>query len=238
MSLRLENRVALVTGGTGALGRAVVRRLLSAGAAVHTTWVVEREVEELRAFLGDTAEKVGMHKADATDRNDMERVVSAVVKRDGRLDVLAALVGGFTAGPLADTSVEDFEKMLALNATTAFAAARACVPRMRERKHGRIVLVGAVPALDRGAKEMAAYSASKAAVVNLMESLSKELVADHITVNAVVPTTIDTPANRASMPDADTSAWLTPDEIAEVIGFLASDAGGIVTGTAVRLRKG
>ncbi|MEX1051703.1 MAG: SDR family oxidoreductase, partial [Gemmatimonadales bacterium] len=159
-------------------------------------------------------------------------------KRDDRLDVLAALVGGFATGPLTDTSVEDFEKMLSLNATTAFAAARACVPRMRERKHGRIVLVGAVPALDRGAKEMSAYSASKAAVVNLMESLSKELVADHITVNAVVPTTIDTPANRASMPDADTSTWLTPDEIAEVIGFLASDAGGIVTGTAVRLRKG
>ena len=238
MSLRLENRVALVTGGTGALGRAVVRRLLAAGAAVHTTWVVEREVDELRAFLGDSADKVGMHKANVTDAGDLERVVSAAIKRDGRLDVLAALVGGFAMNPLVDTAPEAWEKMLAMNATSAFMAARACVPRMRERKNGRIVLVGAAPAVELGGAGMAAYAASKAAVMNLVYSLAAELGTDRITVNAVVPSVIDTPANRKAMPDADTSTWLTPDEIAEVIGFLASDAGGIVTGTAVRLKKG
>lgn len=238
MSLRLENRVALVTGGTGALGRAVVRRLLAAGAAVHTTWMMEREADDVRTFLGDSADKVGMHKGNVTDAGDLERIVAAVVKRDGRLDVLAALVGGFAMNPLTETPPETWEKMLALNATSAFMAARACVPKMRERQGGRIVLVGAAPAVELGGTGMAAYAASKAAVMNLMYSLAQELGPDHITVNAVIPSTIDTPANRKAMPDADTAAWLTPDEIAEVIGFLASDAGGVVTGTAVRLRKG
>lgn len=238
MSLRLENRVALVTGGTGALGRAVIRRLMAAGAAVHTTWVAEREVEELRAFLGDSADKVGMHKADVTDADDMARVVTAVVKRDARLDILAALVGGFANGGLTDTTPETWDRMIAMNATAAWVAARAVVPRMRDRGAGSIVLVGAAPALEFGGREMAAYAASKAAVVNLTYSLAKELGPDHITVNAVVPSTIDTPANRKSMPDADTTKWLTPDEIAEVVGFLSSSAGAIVTGTAVRLKKG
>ena len=238
MSLRLENRVALVTGGTGALGRAVVRRLLVAGAAVHTTWVTEREVDELRAFLGDAAEKVGMHKCDVTDADDLERVVNACVRRDGRLDILAALVGGFAMSPIVEAPPEMWTRMVKLNATSAFLAARAVVERMRERRHGRIVLVGAAPAVELGAPDMAAYAASKAAVVNLVYSLARELGPDRITVNAIIPSTIDTPANRSAMPDADTSTWLDPDEVAEVIGFLGSDAGGIVTGTAVRLKKG
>lgn len=238
MSLRLENRVALITGGTGSLGRAVVRRLLAAGAAVHTTWVVEREVDELRTFLGDAADKVGMHKADVTDADHMERVAAAVVRRDSRLDVLASLVGGFAMSPLTDTGTDTWDRMLAINATSAFVAARACVPRMRDRKSGRIVLVGAAPAVELGGAGMAAYAASKAAVVNLVHALARELGPDHITVNAVVPSVIDTPANRKAMPDADTANWLAPDEVAEVIGFLASEAGGIVTGTAIRLGKG
>jgi NAD(P)-dependent dehydrogenase (short-subunit alcohol dehydrogenase family) len=230
--------VALVTGGSGALGRAVVRRLLHAGCAVHITWVAEREVEELKRFLGDAADKVGMHKADVTDADDLERVVTNVLKAHSRLDVLAALVGGFAAAPLADTDPGTWEKMLALNATSAFLAARATAPRMRDRRHGRIILVGAAPAIELGGKDMSAYAASKAAVINLTYSLARELGSDGITVNAVVPSIIDTPANREAMPDANHATWLAPDEIAEVIGFLATDSAAVVTGTALRLRKG
>jgi NAD(P)-dependent dehydrogenase (short-subunit alcohol dehydrogenase family) len=127
--------------------------------------------------------------------------------------------------------------MLALNATSTFLCAREAVKCMRPRG-GRIVTVAAVPAVTRGAANLSAYSAAKAAVLNLTQSLSKELVGDGITVNAIVPSTIDTPANRAAMPDADPSAWLEPAAIAEVVLWLAGESAGIVTGTAVMLSRG
>jgi NAD(P)-dependent dehydrogenase (short-subunit alcohol dehydrogenase family) len=128
--------------------------------------------------------------------------------------------------------------MMAMNATSAFLCCKYAAPFLKASGSGRIVNVAAQPALGRGASNMSAYSASKTAVLNLTYSLSQELVRDGITVNAIVPSTIDTPANRASMPDADRSTWLAPEAIAGVIAFLASDAAGIVTGTAVNLSLG
>lgn len=237
MSLRLENRVAVVTGGTGALGRAVVRRLLSAGASVHATYRESHEADALRSYLGDAAAKVTLHEVDLTREKKLRDLYADVARKDKRFDVLANIAGGFGAGTIEDTSLEEWERMFAMNATTAFVSCRAAVPHMRERRAGRIVNVASGPALHRGAAGMSAYAASKAAVLNLTYSLAQELAPDGITVNAIVPSILDTPANRKAMPDADTATWLRTEEIAEVVGFLASAAGGIVTGSALNLER-
>lgn len=221
----LERHVALVTGGTGALGRAVVRRLLAEGADVHVTWHSRGELDDFRNYLGEDAEQVVLHEADVTDPDS----VAALFGELNRLDALANVVGGFAMGSLEDTTPKAWHHMMNLNATSAFLCASA---------RGRIVNVASGPALARGAANMSAYAAAKAAVLNLTYSLSKELGKDRITVNAIVPSVIDTPANREAMPDADRSSWLAPEEIAEVIAFLVSDAAEIVTGTAVNLQKG
>ena len=231
----LANRVALITGGTGALGRAVVKRFVDDGAQVHVSWVVAREADELKAFLGADAGLVRLHEADVSDASAVQRLMAEVGRR---LGILANLVGGFSYASLDDTDPATWQKMLAMNATSAFLCCKYAVPHMRAGGFGRIVNVAAAPALGRGAASMSAYSASKSAVLNLTYSLSQELVRDGITVNAIVPSTIDTPANRAAMPQADRSTWLAPADLAGVITFLASEAAGIVTGTAVNLSLG
>jgi NAD(P)-dependent dehydrogenase (short-subunit alcohol dehydrogenase family) len=237
MSESFTGRTAVVTGGTGALGRAVVAALLARGAEVHVTWVVEREVAELREHL-DGAARLRLHRADVTDAKAVEELMNDVAGAAGRLDVLANIVGGFAFGRIEETDPATWHRMLALNATSAFLSCRYAVPHMRARRWGRIVNVAAGPALGRGAAKMSAYAAAKSAVLNLTYSLSAELVGDGITVNAIVPSTIDTPANREAMPNADRSTWLDPAEMAEVVAYLVSDAGAIVTGTAVNLSRG
>jgi NAD(P)-dependent dehydrogenase (short-subunit alcohol dehydrogenase family) len=238
MAKGFEGRSVLVTGGTGALGTAVVQAFADAGAWVTASWVVERERDALWEEVGASAENVKLEQADVTDPDAVAALCAAAAKPTGRLDVLAQLVGGFASAPIDETDPKTWHKMLALNATSTFVCAREAVKRMRPHRSGRIVTVAAGPAVNRGAAGMSAYAASKAAVLNLTQSLSKELVADGITVNAIVPTTIDTPANRNSMADADTSTWLAPQAIADVILWLAGESAGIVTGNAVLLSRG
>jgi NAD(P)-dependent dehydrogenase (short-subunit alcohol dehydrogenase family) len=234
----LTDRTALITGGTGALGKAVVRRFLDEGAAVHVSWVVPREVEDLKSHLGADVSRVRLHQADVSDAAAVERLAKDVTGSKGSLHVLANLVGGFASAPLDQTDPATWQKMLAMNATSAFLCCKYAVPYMRAAGWGRIVNVAAAPALGRGAANMSAYAASKSAVLNLTYSLSQELVRDRITVNAIVPSIMDTPANRAAMPDADRSGWLAPDDVAGVIAFLAGETAAIVTGTAVNLSLG
>lgn len=234
----LAGRGVLVTGGTGALGTAVVQAFADAGASVTVSWVSERERDALLAGLGLAVDRVQVEQADVTDPESVAALCAAAARPTGRLEVLAQLVGGFAYGPIGETEPATWHKMLALNATSAFLCAREAAKWMRPQRWGRIVTVAAVPAVDRGAANMSAYAASKAAVLNLTQSLAQELVAHGITVNAIVPTTIDTPANRNAMPDADRSTWLPPAAIAETILWLAGDAAGIVTGTSVMLSRG
>jgi NAD(P)-dependent dehydrogenase (short-subunit alcohol dehydrogenase family) len=238
MPQRVAGKGVLVTGGTGALGTAVVETFVDAGAHVTVSWVAERERDALLTELGSAAERVRLEQADVTDPDSVAALCAAAAKRTGQLDVLVQLVGGFAFAPIGETDPKTWQKMIALNATSTFLCAREAVGIMRPHGRGRIVTVAAVPAVERGAANMAAYAAAKAAALNLTQSLSKEVVTDGITVNAIAPSIIDTPANRKAMPDADTSTWLAPPAIAEVILWLASESAGIVTGSVVMLSRG
>jgi NAD(P)-dependent dehydrogenase (short-subunit alcohol dehydrogenase family) len=234
----LAGRAVLITGGTGALGGSVVHAFAAARAHVTVSWLVERERDELKKTLRRSGDGVRLEQADVTNPDAVARLCASAAQPSGRLDVLVQLVGGFAFAPITETDPETWHKMIALNATSTFLCARQAIRLMRPNGWGRIVTVAAVPAVARGAANMSAYAAAKAAVLNLTQSLAKEVVGDGITVNAIVPTTIDTPANRAAMPDADMSTWLAPAAMAEVILWLAGDAAGIVTGTAIMLSRG
>jgi len=238
MEFGLKGRSVLVTGGTGALGGPVVLAFAGAGAQVTASWVVEKERDELASLLRGSAGSVRLERADVTDPDAVTGLCAAAARSTGRLDVLVQLVGGFAYAPIHETDPGTWHRMIALNATSTFLLAREAVKLMRPHRRGRIITVAAVPAVARGAANMTAYAAAKAAGLNLTQSLSKEVVGDGITVNAVVPTTIDTPANRKAMPDADTSTWLPPAAMAQVLLWLAGDSAGIVTGTAVMLSRG
>ncbi len=234
----LADRIALVTGATGALGRAVVRRLLAGGARVHATWRRERERADFASSLGKDAAAVMLYEADLAVPAEVSRLFDALAADAGRLDVLACIAGGFTAGPIEETTPAAWDRMIAINATSVFLCCRAALPLLRNaRDRGRIVTVAARPALERGAANMSAYAASKAAVLTLTYALAKELVGEGITVNAIVPSILDTPANRAAMPAADTASWLPPEQVADVVAFLAGERAGLVTGSAINLAR-
>ena len=218
----------LVAGGTGALGGAVLRELLDAGHPVTATWVVERERDRVQADLGDH-ERLALVQADLMDP---DAVRSAVESVDG-LGAVVNLVGGFSSGPrVHETDPDDWEKLLRLNLRPGFLLARAAMPRLVERGGGAYVGVSARPALNPfpGA---AAYVTGKAAVLAFVRALDADYRADGIRANAILPSVIDTPANRESQPDADHSKWVQPSEIAKVIRFLASDDSAVTSGAAI-----
>jgi NAD(P)-dependent dehydrogenase (short-subunit alcohol dehydrogenase family) len=213
----------LVAGGTGALGAAVVRELLGAGYAVSATWIVEKERERLES------EPVRLVRADLFDAAAAGAAVAAVED----LEAVVNLVGGFSEGPLVhETDPEDFARMVGLNVTPAFMLARAAMPRLLERGGGAFVGVSARAAL-RPFPGAAGYVTGKAAVLAFIQALDAEYRRHGIRCNAILPSVIDTPANRASQPDADHSRWVRPEEIASVVRFLVSDDSGPTSGAAI-----
>jgi NAD(P)-dependent dehydrogenase (short-subunit alcohol dehydrogenase family) len=213
----------LVAGGTGYLGSAVVRELLSSGFEVAATWIVESERERL------VSEPVELIEADLFD----PAAVDAAVARVGDLEAVANLVGGFADGPrVHETDPEDFARLMRLNVTPAFLLARAAMPRLIERGGGAFVGVSARTAL-RPYPGAAAYATSKAAVLALIQALDVEYRREGVRCNAILPSVIDTPANREAQPDADHSKWVAPEEIARVVRFLVSADSAPTSGAAV-----
>jgi NAD(P)-dependent dehydrogenase (short-subunit alcohol dehydrogenase family) len=217
----MKGKVVLITGGAGALGQTVVPAFVSTGASV---------------ILGDRTPVqmpgITALKADFTDHTQVRNLVDEVIRTSGRLDALINLVGGFATGRLVETDVSLWQRMLTMNLTSAFLLSQAVLPFMLQHGQGRIVHVAARAALEPFAGA-AAYIVSKAGLIGLIRTLSSELEGSGVTVNALLPSTIDTPANRRAMPAADPSKWARPDSIAHTLTFLASDAASQINGALI-----
>ena len=214
----------IVTGGTGALGAAVVGRLLADGARVVVPWIDPREVQRF-----PHAKVVELAEVDIADESAVRSLYTAHDPLWGSIHI----AGGFSMSPIVDTSADEFTRLYRLNALTAALCCREAVRAMRRAGDGgRIVNVAARPALVPTGG-MIAYSMSKAAVVSLTQSLAEEVKSDRILVNAIAPSIMDTPANRAAMPGADHASWPKVEEVAETIVFLASERNALTTGAVV-----
>ena len=227
------DQAVVVTGGAGNLGQAVTRAFVAAGGRVAV--VVRKRADAAAAFADDLPEGDNCLyvTGDLTDESAAGDMARQVVERFGRLDVLVNTAGGIRAGtPLHETSMDVWDFMMNLNARTVLVMSRAVIPQMLAQQRGRIISVSARAAL-KGTAKHGPYNASKMAVIRLTETLAAELRHAGITANCILPGIIDTPANRAETPNADFSKWVSPESLANVILFLASDAAADVNGAAI-----
>jgi NAD(P)-dependent dehydrogenase (short-subunit alcohol dehydrogenase family) len=233
MANRFSNKVALVAGGTGGLGRAVSLAFLEEGANVAVTFRRREELDSLRATAGPQASRLSGHEIDVTDETAAARMVSEILANQKRLDVLVNTVGGYKAGmKLWEQDSQVLDQMLSLNLRSGYALSRAVVPAMLRQGEGAIVNIAAKAALDSPAQS-AAYAASKAAAIAMMNSLAADLKGTHVRVNSVLPSIIDTEPNRKAMPNADFSKWPKPEDIARVILFLCSEDARVIRGASI-----
>jgi NAD(P)-dependent dehydrogenase (short-subunit alcohol dehydrogenase family) len=231
----LENRVAIISGGTGALGRAVAEYFVQSGARVAIPWVVEPEVPMLKKRLGDrfSEAKVFLKRADVGDESQIATFVEEVTKKFGKLDILVNLVGGFWGGKsIAETAMAEWQAMFDLNLKPTFLCCRAAVPAMKKNGYGRIVSVSSRSGLQ-GAGDYAAYAIAKGAIATFTASLAEEVLPENIIVNAIAPSTIDTEANRTAMPKAKHENWVKPEDIARTVGFLCSEDNRVTAGAVI-----
>ena len=229
--MSLSGKIAIVTGGTGALGSAVVRRFLDEGIKVV---VSHRNPKELGGFPDSVRSRISLVQCDVTIESDVQRLVDTAIKMFGKVDILVNTVGGFLSSkPIPDVTVEEWDRMMSINLKSAFLCSREALRRMKGQNYGRIVnisaMVGLYPSPGRSA-----YAISKSAVSLFTEIAGQEQKGSGTTINAIAPSIIDSSANRQSMPDEDFSRWVKPESIADIICYLCSDAATDVTGTTIK----
>lgn len=233
--MRFKGKTVVVTGAAGNLGQAVASTFAAEGAYLVLVDVEAGRLEEV--FPGDSADREKL----AVDLRDEAATAAALAQAfsgDRSCDVLCAVAGGFHMGDAVhETSAEVWDLMLGLNAQTLLSAVKALVPGMIARGEGRVVTVGAAAARS-GVAGMGAYTATKSMVMRLTEAMAAELAGKGVTVNAVLPSIIDTPQNREAMPGADPGNWVTPADLAEVVTFLASPAARAVSGALLPVTGG
>jgi NAD(P)-dependent dehydrogenase (short-subunit alcohol dehydrogenase family) len=233
VNVSIEDKHVVITGAAGDLGGVVARQFAQAGAKLA---LIDNRPDRLGNLFRDLQEEQGallIGNTDITIPASVGKMVDLIMKEWDQIDILLNIAGGYRAGnPLHETTPETWDFMMNLNAKSVFLVAGAVVPHMIERGAGKIVNVAAHPGL-KGSKGNSAYSASKSAVIRLTETLSAELKAHNINVNCIIPRSIDTPSNREAMPNADFSKWVAPEQIADVMQFLCSEAASAITGAAI-----
>jgi len=233
MAGQTGGKLALVAGGTGGLGRAVSLAFLEQGWTVAVTYRRREEWNSLQSAAGASKDRLQGYGVDVTDETAVSGLIDSVAIKHGRIDALVNTVGGYAGGVrLWELDTKVFEQMLALNLRSGFMLSRAVVPVMLKQDSGSIVNVAAKAAFDH-ASGAAAYAASKAAAVAMMDSLAADLKGTGVRVNSILPSIIDTEANRKAMPKSDFAKWPKPEDIARVILFLCSDDAKVVHGAAL-----
>lgn len=230
--MSLESKVAIITGGTGDLGRAVVPAFLEAGATVVVPYRRESSFQALRDAVGDAGGRLHGQETDVTDEAAVSRLVDAVLAEHRRIDVLLNLAGGFEGGKFLETGLDQWDRLFQLNFRSALVCTRTVLPHLVEQGSGRIVTIGARTALEPPSGSQA-YAVAKAAVVALTRSVAREIRTTGVTMNCVVPSTIDTPDNRQSMPKADPNRWVRAEQIADLLVYLCSDAASAINGAVI-----
>jgi NAD(P)-dependent dehydrogenase (short-subunit alcohol dehydrogenase family) len=233
MSAKFDGQAVLVAGGTGGLGRAVTLAFLGEGAKAVVTYRAQEEFDALKSAAGTNASRLEGHTVDVTEEAAVRQLIEKIVGKYRRLDALVNTVGGYAGGTkLWELETKVLDQMLALNLRSGYALSRAAVRAMLKEGQGAIVNVASKAAVDHAAGA-AAYAASKAAAVALLDSLAADLKGSGVRVNTILPSIIDTEANRKAMPQADFSKWPKPEEIARVILFLCSDDARVIHGAAI-----
>lgn len=230
VEMSFKDQTVIVTGAAGNLGRAVAAAFARAGANLV---LIDLNEDALKSVATKGAGNVLAQRADLADPASITAAVDAALERFGRIDALCNLAGGFAMGDKAhELSADKWTHMMELNAGTVLRMSQTVVPHMLKAGSGKIVNIGAFSALS-GKAEMSAYIASKSAVIRLTESMALELRGNNINVNCVLPSIIDTPPNRASMPKADPKKWVAPEALADVLMFLCSPAARAIHGAAI-----
>ena len=233
MNISFSGHVIVVAGGTGGLGRAISLAFLAEHAKVTVTYRKEEEFRALRELAGEKGSSLEGCQIDVTDEAATGEFIKEVLAKQSALDVLVNAVGGYAGGvKFWDMTAQVFDQMIALNLRSGYALARAAMPAMIKARRGSIVNISAKAAVDHGAGA-AAYAASKPAAVALMDSLAADSRGTGVRVNSILPSIIDTPANRLAMPDSDFAAWPKPEEIAQVVLFLSSNFAKTIHGAAL-----
>jgi len=233
MNARFLGKLVVVAGGTGGLGRAVSLAFLAEGAKVVVTYRDQKGFDALRSAAGPNSSSLEGRRIDVTDEAAVRAFVDDVLAKHGSLEVLVNSVGAYAGGVnLWETDAKLFDQMFALNMRPAYVLARATVPAMLKQGHGAIVNIASKAAVDHAAGA-AAYAASKAAAVAMMDSLAAELKGTGVRVNSILPSIIDTEINRKAIPNADFANWPKPEDIARVVLFLCSEEAKLIHGAAV-----
>jgi NAD(P)-dependent dehydrogenase (short-subunit alcohol dehydrogenase family) len=233
--MSLSDRVAVVTGATGALGRVVAKVLLSQGARVVSTYRSEEMQNELVEYVGELAERLTGVQADVTNESSVQALFRTVIEKFGRVDMLLNIVGAYRGGSdIAETKESDWNFLMEVNLKSAFLCCKAALPSMIAQNYGRIVNVASRTADERRLRSKGgAYAVSKAAVIVLTETIAEEVKKYDINVNCVMPSTIDTLDNRRDRPNADFSKWVKPEQVAKVILFLVSEDSKTISGASI-----
>lgn len=228
-----DPRVIVLTGGTGGLGTAVVKRLAGRDYRFAVTYLVPEEARRFEKEVGVDEERLMLSRIDATNGSEIAGFFQQIVERFGAVHVVCSLVGGWAGGrDVEETDDVRFDRMIDVNLRSAFATVRAAVPHLKKTGWGRILLVGSRAAVEAPAGQ-AAFNVAKAGVAVLGMTVAQELEGTGVTANVIVPSVIDTPATRKALPFADYIDWPTPDEIAAVIDFILSDDSAVISGALI-----
>ncbi len=229
----MNDQVAVVTGATGWLGSAVVGRILAKGYQVGATYLTPSEAEELEERFPYGRDRLMLRRVNAVERDQIDEFMNSVAARFGRIDAVAALVGGWAGGrDVATTDDIRFDRMIDLNLRSAFCTVRAAIPHLERAGGGRILLVGSRAAVDTPPGQ-AAFNIAKAGVIALAKTAALEVEDAGITVNVILPSVIDTPTTRAALPYSDYVKWPTPDEIAGVAEYVLTGESAVISGAAI-----